>query len=119
MITSASSRLVTSYPYEYVHTYDLFRQLTSQICTGDTGHAEAVQLQYDPSKVSATELLEIFFKMHDPTTKNRQGADVGTQYRRVERLLIRTTTAEVNTRACKLVPASRLRYLMVVSDAGR
>ncbi|CAN0015940.1 unnamed protein product, partial [Laminaria digitata] len=50
-----------------------------QICTGDTGHAEAVQLQYNPSKVSATELLEIFFKVHDPTSKNRQGADVGTQ----------------------------------------
>lgn len=73
--------------YSYVRTWYLFlfRQLLWQICTGDTGHAEAVQLQYDPSKVSATELLEIFFKMHDPTTKNRQGADVGTQYRRVER----------------------------------
>ncbi|CAM9919916.1 unnamed protein product [Ascophyllum nodosum] len=52
-----------------------------QVCTGQTGHAEAIQLEFDPSKVSATELLEIFFKMHDPTTKNRQGADVGTQYR--------------------------------------
>lgn len=52
-----------------------------QICTGNTGHAEAIQLKYDPAAVSATELLEIFFKMHDPTTKNRQGADVGTQYR--------------------------------------
>eukprot|EP00904_Undaria_pinnatifida_P008432 jgi/Undpi1/4719/HiC_scaffold_18.g08072.m1 len=47
-----------------------------QICTGDTGHAEAVHVKFDPSKVSATELIEIFFKMHDPTTKNRQGADV-------------------------------------------
>eukprot|EP00903_Cladosiphon_okamuranus_P011339 g10688.t1 len=52
-----------------------------QICTGETGHAEVIQLKYNPSKVSPTELLEIFFKMHDPTTKNRQGADVGTQYR--------------------------------------
>ncbi|CAM9197315.1 unnamed protein product [Hapterophycus canaliculatus] len=54
-----------------------------QICTGETGHAEVIQLKYDASKVSATDLLEIFFKMHDPTTKNRQGADVGTQYRSV------------------------------------
>lgn len=54
-----------------------------QICTGETGHAEVIQLKYDSSKVSPTDLLEIFFKMHDPTTKNRQGADVGTQYRRV------------------------------------
>ncbi|CAM9798940.1 unnamed protein product [Ectocarpus sp. 12 AP-2014] len=52
-----------------------------QICTGETGHAEVIQLKYKPSKVSPTDLLEIFFKMHDPTTKNRQGADVGTQYR--------------------------------------
>lgn len=52
-----------------------------KICTGETGHAEAVQLLYDPSKVSATDLLEIFFKLHDPTTKNRQGNDVGPQYR--------------------------------------
>lgn len=57
------------------------RLLWQQICTGDTGHAEAIHLKYDPSKVSATDLLEIFFKMHDPTTLNRQGADVGTQYR--------------------------------------
>lgn len=52
-----------------------------QICTGDTGHAEVIQLKYKSSKVSPTDLLEIFFKMHDPTTKNRQGADIGTQYR--------------------------------------
>lgn len=60
------------------------RKCSLQICTGQTGHAEVIQLKYDASKVSPTDLLEIFFKMHDPTTKNRQGADVGTQYRRVE-----------------------------------
>ncbi|CAM9221899.1 unnamed protein product [Discosporangium mesarthrocarpum] len=54
-----------------------------QICTGNTGHAEAVQVTFQPAKVSLEEILEIFFKMHDPTTKNRQGADVGTQYRSV------------------------------------
>lgn len=54
-----------------------------EICTGLTGHAEVVQISYDPSVVSYDELLEIFWKTHDPTTLNRQGADVGTQYRSV------------------------------------
>ena len=52
-----------------------------QVCTGTTGHAEVVQLTFDPSVVSFRELLEVFFTIHDPTTLNRQGADVGTQYR--------------------------------------
>ena len=54
-----------------------------QICTGTTGHAEVVQLTYDPDEISFRELLEIFFVIHNPTTLNRQGADVGTQYRSV------------------------------------
>lgn len=52
-----------------------------QVCTGSTGHAEVVQIVYDPQEVSFQELLEVFFTIHDPTTLNRQGADVGTQYR--------------------------------------
>ncbi len=52
-----------------------------QVCSGTTGHAEVVQLTYDPARVSFRELLEVFFTIHDPTTLNRQGADVGTQYR--------------------------------------
>jgi len=52
-----------------------------QVCAGNTGHAEVVRLDFDPAEVSLRELLEIFFVIHDPTTPNRQGADVGTQYR--------------------------------------
>ena len=53
------------------------------VCTGQTGHAEVCQITYDPQKVSFEELLEVFWKTHDPTTLNRQGNDVGTQYRSV------------------------------------
>lgn len=52
-----------------------------QVTTGETGHAECVQIVYEPSKITFDELLEVFWQTHDPTTLNRQGADVGTQYR--------------------------------------
>ena len=54
-----------------------------EICTGTTGHAEVIQIVYDPSLISFIQLLEVFFYTHDPTTLNRQGNDVGTQYRSV------------------------------------
>lgn len=60
---------------------DVINPSYKEVTRGTTGHAEAIQVEFSPEKISFTELLEIFFKTHDPTTLNRQGADVGTQYR--------------------------------------
>jgi len=67
-----------------------------QVCTGETGHAEVVQITFDPEIIYFKELLEIFFTVHDPTTLNRQGADVGTQYRSV--IFYRTKEQEMVAR---------------------
>ncbi len=75
-----------------------------QVCTGKTGHAEAVQVSFDPSRISYREILEIFFSIHDPTTLNRQGADMGAQYRSVifydseqQKTIAEDLIAELNT----------------------
>jgi len=54
-----------------------------QVCTGETGHAEVIEVRYDPAQIAFSDLLTVFFATHDPTTLNRQGADVGTEYRSI------------------------------------
>jgi peptide-methionine (S)-S-oxide reductase len=77
-----------------------------QVCRGDTGHAEVVKVEFDPQQVSLRELLEVFFTIHDPTTRNRQGNDVGPQYRsgiythdEAQAAVAREVLAEVNEAA--------------------
>lgn len=93
-----------------------------EVCSGETGHAEAVQLTFNPKVVSFKEILEVFFAIHDPTTLNRQGNDVGTQYRSAifyhspeqksvaEQVIANLNTARVydNAIVTEVVPASRL-----------
>jgi len=62
---------------------DVAKPSYRQVCTGKTGHAEVVQVEYDPARVTFAQLVEVFWQIHDPTTLNRQGPDFGTQYRSV------------------------------------
>ncbi|WP_214020269.1 peptide-methionine (S)-S-oxide reductase MsrA [Methanoculleus sp.] len=70
-----------------------------EVCTGRTGHAEVVQVTYDPAEVPYRELLDVFWNAHDPTTPNRQGPDIGTQYRSV--IFYHTPEQEKGARASK------------------
>ncbi|MCC6177598.1 MAG: peptide-methionine (S)-S-oxide reductase MsrA [Chloroflexi bacterium] len=85
------------------------------VCTDRTGHAEAVQVEYDPQQVSYDQLLDVFWANHDPTTLNRQGPDVGTQYRSV--IFYATPEQEATARASKdrLDQSGKLRRPIVTA----
>jgi peptide-methionine (S)-S-oxide reductase len=81
----------------------VMRPTYEQVCGGDTGHAEVVRVEFDADRISLREVLEIFFVVHDPTTLNRQGNDVGTQYRSgiylhdaAQEAVVREVLSEVN-----------------------
>ena len=85
------------------------------VCTGDTGHAEAVEIQYDPEKVKYEDLLELFWRMHDPTTANRQGLDIGTQYRSA--IFFYTPAQELAANSSKeILEKSGIFYAPIVTE---
>ena len=79
------------------------------VCSGRTGHAEAVELEFDPSQISFEELLDVFWSCHDPTTWNRQGPDTGTQYRSVVFFHTPEQEAAVDESRAKLADSGRYR----------
>lgn len=91
--------------YEGGHTAD---PTYKDVCTDRTGHAEVVQVEYDPEKVSYEKLLDVFWNAHDPTQLNRQGPDVGTQYRTA--IFYHTPEQEQIARASKTKQESSGRY---------
>ena len=86
-----------------------------QVCTGNTGHAEAIEVEFDPALVSYETLAKLFFEIHDPTQLNRQGPDIGTQYRSA----VFYTTAEQKTVAEKLIALLKTRGFNVVTSVEK
>lgn len=86
-----------------------------EVCTGRTGHAEVVQIEYDPGQVSYDDLLGLFWEIHDPTTLNRQGPDVGTQYRSA--IFFHDDAQEVQARKSKEVSSGRFGRPIVTEVA--
>lgn len=78
-----------------------------EVCGGDTGHAEVIQIEYDPKKITYAQLLDVFWQAHDPTTLNRQGADRGTQYRSI--ILFHDEKQKQVAEASKKTAASQFR----------
>ncbi|MBV9264722.1 MAG: peptide-methionine (S)-S-oxide reductase MsrA [Acidobacteriaceae bacterium] len=83
------------------------------VCTDHTGHAEVVQVEYDPSKISYEKLLDVFWTLHDPTQVNRQGPDVGTQYRSV--IFFHTAEQEETARESKMRLETSGRYARAIA----
>jgi peptide-methionine (S)-S-oxide reductase len=86
-----------------------------QVCSGMTGHAEVIQIKYNPEVISFQDLLDVFFTIHDPTTLNRQGADVGTQYRSA--IYYHTPEQkEIAERTISVVNGSKIWYHPIVTE---
>ncbi len=89
-----------------------------QVCSGATNHAEVVEVTFDPAKVSYEKLVDLFFKMHNPTTRNRQGPDVGTQYRSVIFANSPEQTAVAKAKIAELTAAGTFRSPIVTTVEG-
>jgi|SRR3989344_4141701 len=86
----------------------------AEVCTGQTGHAEVIKIEYDPAQISYSDLLTVFFATHDPTTLNRQGNDSGTQYRSI----VLYTNPEQKTEAEKFIEDLKQSDVAVVTEVN-
>ncbi|HMV19083.1 MAG TPA: peptide-methionine (S)-S-oxide reductase MsrA [Zoogloea sp.] len=84
-----------------------------QVCDGTTGHAEAIRIEFDPARITFDDLLEIFFAIHDPTTLNRQGNDVGTQYRSA---IFATTPAQAAAAQARIAALAGAYHAPIVTE---